>query len=135
MPDALTTQERIQVLGEAIDAYEGTIDKQIHALTPKFVMEIFTVIVIPVAATVVTYFFSNLAVAIAPLSVGGVNAVSKLTESTNILKSYFKDRSGLDTRVNYLRVNLRLAEQESDQAKQKSMLDKIKLQLEEWTKT
>lgn len=133
MPNGDNAENRVNILEKAIKEYEFTISKQVGALTQKFVMEIVTVVVIPIAAAVITYIFSSFAVALAPLTVGGVNAATKLTESKNILMSYFKDKSQLNIRVNFLRTNLYIAQQKDDLGDRKTELDKIANQLRTWT--
>ena len=132
MPNTQNIQERIARLNEAVDIYEKNVEKQIAALTPKFLVEVFFVIIIPIAAAVIVYFFSNLAGALGALAVGAANATDKLAVSKTLIATYFKDKAVLDTRTNSLRGTLKLAEQEQDPAEQLSMLDRVEKNLKTW---
>ncbi len=132
MPNTTDITERIARLNEAVDIYEKNIHKQLSALTMRFVIEIFFVIVIPIAAAVIVYFFSNLAGALGTIAVGVANAADKIAISKTLIATYFDDRAVLDTRINSLRGTLKLAEQEDDASEQKSMLDKIEQNLKNW---
>jgi hypothetical protein len=132
VPDTQDITKRIARLNEAVDIYEKNVRKQVSALTTRFIIEVFFVIVVPVAAAVIVYFFSNLAGVLGTIAVGAANAADKLAVSKTLIATYFNDRAVLDTRINSLRGTLKLAEQEEDAAEQKSMLDKIEQNLKDW---
>jgi hypothetical protein len=132
LPTDQEAQESIIRLSEAVDIYDKNVEKQIASLTSKFFIEVFFTIIVPVLATGIAYFFSNSAVALAPLAVGAANVVDKLTVSKTIIATYFQDKSTLETRINSLRGNLKLSELEHDPVEQKKILDDIQRKLKEW---
>jgi hypothetical protein len=127
-----TLEEIIKSLGEAIDEYGLTIDKQLASLKSRFYWDLFFTIFVPLAATVIAYFFSNLAVALTPLGVGVANMVQKVTTSQSLLLTYGRDKSALETRINFLRVNLKLSQSQAPPDRDKT-LDDIRLKLLQWT--
>jgi len=122
---AKANQARAEQLNKAVDKCEIFCKEQVSALTSKFYTECFFTIVIPIAATVLTYFFSKSWAAVAPLAVGAANVVDKTTTSKTIFTTYFSDKSTLESRVTAFSVRIDLALGEPDPNVGKTDLDVV----------
>jgi hypothetical protein len=122
---AKANQARAEQLDKAVSGCEIFCKEQISALTSKFYTECFFTILVPIAATVLTYFFSKSWAAVAPLAVGAANVVDKTTTSKTLFTTYFSDKSTLESRITAFSVRINLALQEPDPNVGKTDLDAV----------
>lgn len=111
MPD-----ERYNRIDNAIDLYASMIDRAIARSQRAFFLDLSLIIILPVVATVIAGFFSNIAGLFTTLGVGTVNAGDKLVRGKTILLKYWSERAKLENSVNILRLRLRLCDATDDES-------------------
>ena len=129
----ISINDRIRTLNEAVKLYEDKkLPLDIDSLNRRFAIEISFTIIIPVVATILSFIFINATAALAPITLGTVNAVEKLTVSKSLIATYSKDKDAIRSRPTYLYVRIKLAEAEPDSAKQNSILDYVQKTIQEY---
>jgi hypothetical protein len=95
----------------AIGRYKEFIDnKALKDLRNIWILDTIFIAVVPVVIGIIAYFITSVSGLLTALSVGGVNAIEKVTRGQTILKTYSSDRRKLEGSVTTLQISLELCD-------------------------